>query len=900
MSLKTFQPAELKPSQAIAFTPAEVRPLDYDAVFGRRLDEPARAAERLRPVLEGRQKLEEIYPADQRSRMEAMLGRMEDPDRFRDEMTATMLLGEAIGMGPEKLETISRHLPEASKAAFGEALEPAEIIRRLSPYRPIEKLEAAPEPGWRQRLRGAIEDHFYGERYWDGERIRRRWMGRRPDWSRMERVGRQYYNQVIHESVKPDYYNLQDLLENRARAENAAVEDWRAWLAQKGVSEATYRANADAYNALRDRMIDSYGRAADNRLTQGPGLVFDVAPPADAGESAADIGVGLAAFMTKMLVARKLIGAVPGKTALQAGPWGPRQSAMVEPMVWEGVNQAEGGVPGAGAAMGFARGRSAEIPTATIVGTGTKVLAESGLFAAQTAVEGGTKEEILTSAIIPAVMGAMHEYRKTGAVENTRQGLMDNARRRMEARTAPIRRQVEGLKGQTILGDAEAEGRRTGEIKRLYAQEKAVIEGYNQEVQKIDQVVSLMEAKLRHSNAFRDRNPRVAVEEMVEELARKGYLWSEPSAKLAGVKGDPRFRTGAGTRAPQRDVLTGRAVESAGAPRAASGAEIRQAGARAGRPGAFEGRGQATQRFRERVKKSFGIDDKQAAAAMALVEARARARGQGTEEFISEHFADVRASEIDEAVRPAERQGVLFQEGDVVNADIVHLFEQTDADKQFRGRVEFGRVEGTTAERIRQETGLDVEGYRIQIGSDEIRHMIKRHDRTMDGPQAITKEILGKVLPMAMEEFDRVEARHDDSGQNRLVFEKRINGWLVAVEVVSDKRKRLLTKTVYIRSRRTTDAAWGNPGPYVRNDSGPDDSIAKEGEEIKENPDILYQTGGGPVWVSRLGQVVQEKMGGVMEASELAAMLKKAGVKDEEIEWSGVGELIESRKTKST
>jgi hypothetical protein len=56
--------------------------------------------------------------------------------------------------------------------------------------------------------------------------------------------------------------------------------------------------------------------------------------------------------------------------------------------------------------------------------------------------------------------------------------------------------------------------------------------------------------------------------------------------------------------------------------------------------------------------------------------------------------------------------------------------------------------------------------------------------------------------------------------------------------------------------------------------------------------DILYQEGENtPVFNSKLKAVVEEKMGGAMEADALLAMLKNSGVKDEEIAWSGLGDL---------
>jgi len=50
-----------------------------------------------------------------------------------------------------------------------------------------------------------------------------------------------------------------------------------------------------------------------------------------------------------------------------------------------------------------------------------------------------------------------------------------------------------------------------------------------------------------------------------------------------------------------------------------------------------------------------------------------------------------------------------------------------------------------------------------------------------------------------------------------------------------------------------------------------------------------------PVWYSKLSQAVDTKMGGRATPQQLMGMLKGAGVKDEEIEWSGLPELLKGK-----
>jgi hypothetical protein len=69
-------------------------------------------------------------------------------------------------------------------------------------------------------------------------------------------------------------------------------------------------------------------------------------------------------------------------------------------------------------------------------------------------------------------------------------------------------------------------------------------------------------------------------------------------------------------------------------------------------------------------------------------------------------------------------------------------------------------------------------------------------------------------------------------------------------------------------------------------------------EGIGDDTSVLFQdSGNAPVWYSKLRDVVDEKMGGAMDAAQLRKMLEGAGVKPEEMEWSRIGDL-EGRVTK--
>lgn len=69
----------------------------------------------------------------------------------------------------------------------------------------------------------------------------------------------------------------------------------------------------------------------------------------------------------------------------------------------------------------------------------------------------------------------------------------------------------------------------------------------------------------------------------------------------------------------------------------------------------------------------------------------------------------------------------------------------------------------------------------------------------------------------------------------------------------------------------------------------------------QETPDLLFQEDPAaqdpPLFNSKLQSVILSKMGGAMDAEALLAMLKNNGVKDEELDWSGLRELVDQSRT---
>ena len=120
-----------------------------------------------------------------------------------------------------------------------------------------------------------------------------------------------------------------------------------------------------------------------------------------------------------------------------------------------------------------------------------------------------------------------------------------------------------------------------------------------------------------------------------------------------------------------------------------------------------------------------------------------------------------------------------------------------------------GFVSEKMALEIYNLTGLSVEGNRIVIGADDIRHILNRHGKEgkADSSMADDKDIAR--LSYVLSNYDSIEWNGETSnfyytkeGENapKIVLKKRIDGTYYIVEVVSDsKKKRNVVSTIYLK-----------------------------------------------------------------------------------------------------
>ena len=132
--------------------------------------------------------------------------------------------------------------------------------------------------------------------------------------------------------------------------------------------------------------------------------------------------------------------------------------------------------------------------------------------------------------------------------------------------------------------------------------------------------------------------------------------------------------------------------------------------------------------------------------------------------------------------------------------DIIN-FCNNNLHKKPYSRLYIGKVGSLLAEKIFNDTGIDLEGYNVTLTSEfENSHSDISKEKTR-GQIPVTPEIIAE-LPEIISAYDEIEtAGKTEGGKPALKFVKDINGKRVAVEYVRTKRKQLELQTMY---------AWGS------------------------------------------------------------------------------------------
>lgn len=145
----------------------------------------------------------------------------------------------------------------------------------------------------------------------------------------------------------------------------------------------------------------------------------------------------------------------------------------------------------------------------------------------------------------------------------------------------------------------------------------------------------------------------------------------------------------------------------------------------------------------------------------------------------------------------------------VVYENTQHLqkfIQESLSDKSFDKKMYFGAVQADLANLIQQNTGLDVDGYNVSLGSNEIRKIIKDHgDESREvprGQRAVTVEDIANIPNVIQAPVNVVLSPNQYNGKPAIVFTGDSNGRMTVVAVVSDKRLDLFVQTAYVSAKK--------------------------------------------------------------------------------------------------
>ena len=232
----------------------------------------------------------------------------------------------------------------------------------------------------------------------------------------VERTAKQYANEAalnMAEQSRPDAGTVEAVTWMTSSKMEKIFEEMDAnpglWNRIKQAPKLWW-AMTSSYYGPKDKARQQVAKA--ELETKRPSVAFDVPQAETSAEKAVDIGAGLGAFISQILVARKIV---------------PAGTVLPDAVAWEMVNRANGGVPGQGAMTRGALGGIGAIPTGTAAGKIAKTGAESGLFAGLTGVMGGDAEDMIVSALVPVAFNTYNFARMRSSLIKQEKGLRSAA-----------------------------------------------------------------------------------------------------------------------------------------------------------------------------------------------------------------------------------------------------------------------------------------------------------------------------------------------------------------------------------------------------------------------------------------------------------------------------------------
>lgn len=608
-------------------------------VFGFEQKSAQPMAEYLRPVLQGTERLEDFTGNEQ---LKQTLATMEPKAayEFRQRMIATMLLGDAMETPRDKWPVLSRNLGTATKPVYGRELQPDEIINALSPYRSFPRMESAPEQGFFHKAFEAVKDKFYGpvqRYYYDGQEIRTQ-RNRGP-------IGRAVWGK---ESIRS-----KSTFERKGLKESVMHGLGQAGVRMTKSLGGTMQAVGDIDQAYTDKLdlvgVDSAAMADYGKLLAESADLYYRENPREAMQL--QPGTGILGTTVQLVTRPEMI--VQG-------------AVETVPMLLEAYL---GHITGTKAAKSLGKGAQLLPWAGRVTGMGSEIF---GTTYSDARAEGKDVGPALAQATLTAAIeGTIEEAVLSEKVKIFETAKGAAARHGLAKLSADVvlgsKKLLAGAKNAYIRGAGE-EGLQTinANFWSLFFADNPNWSSLQDGLGESMATGGLLEMTM--TGGFSAVGKAVGFLTDTEKLQRvKGFAdWAKENTRLSKEHKQEIAQT---LEQVQTDILAGRYK-----------------------------RGQAAQRFQEHVKRSFNIDDNQARAAMALVEARAAAKGQNTEDFIMENFAGISESEIDE--QGNIKQDILFQDDE--HSDTYQRRLLRDIREQIKKQPVYQAAYEAVADRMRQ------------------------------------------------------------------------------------------------------------------------------------------------------------------------------------------------------
>lgn len=178
-----------------------------------------------------------------------------------------------------------------------------------------------------------------------------------------------------------------------------------------------------------------------------------------------------------------------------------------------------------------------------------------------------------------------------------------------------------------------------------------------------------------------------------------------------------------------------------------------------------------------------------------------------------------------------------------------------------RAFIEIAPVSDEVAQRVKQETGLDVAGFAHSLDESGVRHIFQKHGNAKAeaarGQVAVTEEDFAR-LPDVVAQPDKISRGRDtDDGKPTVVFEKRMGDTVYYVQEVRNRRGKLAAKTLW-KARGVPPAATDvglaqtseTPARSASTDAA---TVAQSADQGKAQPDLVQvsTTNGRSYWVER-------------------------------------------------